>query len=82
MVYHHGNKLVQKSCFTFNARFIKKSEIPKIRHNNGIHHGDNLPSAKNASWKMLKMLFNQMAKYASLLLFSSSFETVIMMAAI
>ena len=32
MLYHHGNKFVHKTYSTFNARLIKKSEIPKIRH--------------------------------------------------
>ena len=29
MSYDLGNKLVHKTCSTFNAWFIKKSEIPK-----------------------------------------------------
>ena len=32
MLYHYGNKFVHKTYSSFNAQFIKKSEIPKTRH--------------------------------------------------
>ena len=31
MLYHYGNKFVHKTYSIFNAQFIKKSEIPKIK---------------------------------------------------